>query len=58
MSSLGRPSSIVNQLVNRVESIEHANTIIPHYEQASTYYVLLNRKLEVDYDGEKFGNIE
>ena len=36
----------------KVENVEKADTIVPHYDKAYTYYVLLDDKHEVATDNE------
>lgn len=41
-------------IYKQLDDVERAETIIPHYEQASMYYVLLNKKYEIDYNSKDF----
>ena len=36
----------------KVENVEKADTIVPHYDKSYTYYVLLHDKHEVDAENE------
>jgi len=42
----------------RLFDIEKGDTIIPHYKYSSVYYLLLNKKYDIDYDSDDFYNIK
>jgi hypothetical protein len=51
------PDTAPTGIFLRLENIEKADTIIPHYEKAYVYYVLLDRKHEVEFESDDFRNI-